>query len=80
MAADFHLGLDRIKGESVEHQGWIKCKPIKYFKVEMENVQTAHCAGILCGELAGDGRGLKFSKVKWKDTQQKVGRWSSREV
>lgn len=46
---------------------------IKYYEVELENVligsvnQAVHEGGIL-----QDSIGLKFSKVKWKYTQQKV--------
>jgi type VI secretion system secreted protein Hcp len=46
---------------------------IKYYEVELENVligsvnQAAHEGGIL-----QDSIGLKFSKVKWKYTQQKI--------
>lgn len=46
---------------------------IKYYEVELENVligsihQAAHEGGIL-----QDSLGLKFSKVKWKYTQQKI--------
>lgn len=49
-------------------------KPIKYYEVELENVmvasmdQAAHEGAILY-----DAIGLKFSKVRWKYTQQKVG-------
>jgi len=49
-------------------------KPVKYYEVELENVmiasmdQAAHEGSILY-----DAIGLKFSKVKWKYTQQKVG-------
>jgi len=49
-------------------------RPIKYYEVELENVmvasmdQAAHEGAILY-----DAIGLKFSKVKWKYTQQKVG-------
>lgn len=49
-------------------------KPIKYYEVELENViiasmdQAAHEGTILY-----DAIGLRFSKVKWKYTQQKVG-------
>lgn len=48
-------------------------KPIKYYEVELENVmissmdQAAHE-----GTTLHDAIGLKFSKVKWKYTQQKV--------
>lgn len=46
---------------------------IKYYEVELENVligsinQAAHEGGIL-----QDSLGLKFSKVRWKYTQQKI--------
>jgi type VI secretion system secreted protein Hcp len=49
-------------------------KPVKYYEVELENVligsinQAAHEGGIL-----QDSVSLKFSKVKWKYTQQKIG-------
>ena len=48
-------------------------KPVKYYEVELENVligsvnQAAHEGGILQDSVA-----LKFSKVKWKYTQQKI--------
>lgn len=47
--------------------------PLKYYEVELENVlvgsmdQTVHEGGIL-----HDSIGLKFSKVRWKYTQQKI--------
>jgi type VI secretion system secreted protein Hcp len=48
--------------------------PIKYFEVELENVLIAHIApGFAGGDIAAEGLGLKFSKVKWKYTQQKIG-------
>lgn len=49
-------------------------KPIKYYEVELENViiasmdQAAHD-----GTFLYDAIGLRFSKVKWKYSQQKVG-------
>lgn len=49
-------------------------EPIKYFEVELENVLIAHIAPAFAGgDVAGEGLGLKFSKIKWKYTQQKVG-------
>jgi type VI secretion system secreted protein Hcp len=47
--------------------------PIKYFEVELENVLIAHVAPNFAGGLGGESLGLKFSKVKWKYTQQKIG-------
>lgn len=49
-------------------------RPVKYYEVELENVlvasmdQAVHEGGIL-----HDNVGLRFSKVKWKYTQQKIG-------
>jgi len=48
--------------------------PIKYFEVEMENVligSVAPCVGEGC--ILTEAVTLKFSKVKWKYTQQKIG-------
>jgi type VI secretion system secreted protein Hcp len=48
--------------------------PVKYYEVELENVMIAsmdqmlHGAGILNDEI-----GLRFSQIKWRYTQQKVG-------
>ncbi len=47
---------------------------IKYYEVELENVliggvnQTVHEGGILIESV-----GLKFSRIKWRYTQQKIG-------
>lgn len=49
-------------------------KPVKYYEVELENVliggvdQTVHEGSVLHDRVS-----LKFSKVKWKYTQQKIG-------
>lgn len=49
-------------------------KPIKYYEIELENVlignvdQAIHEGGDL-----RDSIGLKFSRVKWKYTRQKIG-------
>lgn len=49
-------------------------KPVKYYEVELENVligsmdQTVHE-----GSVMHDSIGLKFSRVRWKYTQQKIG-------
>lgn len=48
--------------------------PIRYYEIELENVliasidQSAHGMGII-----HDAIGLRFSKVKWRYTQQKIG-------
>jgi type VI secretion system secreted protein Hcp len=48
-------------------------EPIKYFEVELENVLIAHVAPHFAGgDIPGESLGLKFSKVKWKYTQQKI--------
>ena len=52
--------------------------PIKYFEVELENVLIAPIApSFASGDIAAEGLGLKFSKVKWRYTQQKTGGGSS---
>ena len=46
---------------------------IKYFEVELENVLIGHITpSIEQGDILSEHVGLKFSKVKWKYTQQKV--------
>lgn len=53
-------------------------QPIKYFEVELENVLIAHIApNFSGGDISTETLGLKFSKVKWKYTQQKIGGGSS---
>jgi len=48
-------------------------KPIKYFEVELENVLIGHIAPSFDGAgLPVEAIGLKFSKVRWKYTQQKI--------
>jgi type VI secretion system secreted protein Hcp len=48
-------------------------KPVKYYEVELENVligsvdQAVHEGGLMHDQIS-----LKFSKVKWKYTQQKI--------
>lgn len=48
--------------------------PVRYYEVELENVligsmdQTIHEGNVL-----HDSIGLKYSRVKWKYTQQKIG-------
>jgi type VI secretion system secreted protein Hcp len=49
-------------------------EPIKYFEVELENVLIAHIAPSFGGgDVPTESLGLKFSKVRWKYTQQKIG-------
>lgn len=48
--------------------------PVKYFEIELENVLIGRIApSITGGDLMGESIGLKYSKIKWKYTQQKVG-------
>jgi type VI secretion system secreted protein Hcp len=48
--------------------------PIKYFEIELENVLIGGISpGITAGSLLNEHVSLKFSKVKWKYTQQKIG-------
>jgi type VI secretion system secreted protein Hcp len=46
---------------------------IKYFEIELENVLIGEVRpGIDPGEILSEFVGLKFSRVKWKYSQQKV--------
>jgi type VI secretion system secreted protein Hcp len=48
--------------------------PIKYFEIELENVLVgAITPGIEAGSILGEHVSLKFSKIKWRYTQQKIG-------
>lgn len=47
--------------------------PIKYFEIELENVLIgAVNPGIETGSILAEHVSLKFSKVKWRYTQQKI--------
>lgn len=49
-------------------------KPVKYYEVELENVMIASVEQMISqGSILHDNIGLRFSKVKWKYTQQKIG-------
>jgi type VI secretion system secreted protein Hcp len=53
-------------------------EPVKYFEVELENVLIAHIAPTFAvGDFPTESLSLKFSKVRWKYTQQKIGGGSS---
>jgi type VI secretion system secreted protein Hcp len=48
-------------------------KPVKYYEVELEHVLVAHVAqGVAGGTGMAESIGLKFAKVKWKYTQQRI--------
>lgn len=48
--------------------------PVKYYEVELENVMIASIEQMIHGgSILHDAIGLRFSKVKWKYTQQKIG-------
>lgn len=47
---------------------------IKYFEIELENILVGHIEpSIHAGEILAEHVGLKYSKIKWKYTQQKIG-------
>lgn len=47
---------------------------IKYFEIELENVLIGHVSpSIDPGLLLNETVGLKFSKVRWKYSKQKIG-------
>lgn len=49
-------------------------KPVKYYEVELENVMIANMEQQVSeGSILHDSIGFRFSKVKWKYSQQKIG-------
>lgn len=47
--------------------------PVRYYEIELENVMIANMDQLVReGGLVHDAIGLRFSKVKWKYTQQKI--------
>jgi type VI secretion system secreted protein Hcp len=49
-------------------------KPVKYYEVELENVMIASITqSVHEGSILRDSIGLRFAKIKWKYTQQRVG-------
>lgn len=47
---------------------------IKYFEIELENVLIGGVSpSVAEGSIIQETVGLKFSKIKWKYTQQKIG-------
>lgn len=47
---------------------------IKYFEIELDNVLICMVRpGVEPGDIMKENVGLKFSKVRWKYTQQKIG-------
>lgn len=49
-------------------------KPIKYFEIELESVLIGQIApGLEAGSLLSENVYLKFAKVKWRYSQQKIG-------
>ncbi|GAB3441623.1 type VI secretion system tube protein Hcp [Massilia solisilvae] len=64
--------IPKVKLEVMRADG--QGNPVRYYEVELENVmissitQTVHEGSIL-----RDSIGLRYAKVKWKYTQQKVG-------
>ena len=49
-------------------------QPVKYYEVELENVLIANVEQLVSeGSVLHDSVGLRFSRVKWRYTQQKIG-------
>ena len=47
---------------------------VMYFSIEIENVLIGHVEPDLHpGDILAEHVGLKFSKIKWRYTQQKIG-------
>jgi type VI secretion system secreted protein Hcp len=48
-------------------------KPVKYYQIDLENVMIASVEQMVSqGNILHDSIGLRFSKVKWPYTQQKI--------
>lgn len=48
-------------------------KPVKYYQVELENVMIANMEQMVGqGSILRDQIGLRFSRVKWSYTQQRI--------
>jgi len=64
--------IPRAKFEFLRADG--QGERVKYFEVELENVLIGAVTPVIHeGSILSETVGLKFSKVKWKYTQQKVG-------
>ena len=64
--------LPKAKFEFMRADG--QGQPIKYFEIELENVLIGGIEpSIEPGTILDEHVSLKFSKVKWKYTQQKIG-------
>lgn len=52
-------------------------RPVKYYEVELENVMISSVDQLVSeGNVLHEDVGLRFAKVKWKYTQQKIaGGW-----
>ncbi|MCG2583519.1 type VI secretion system tube protein Hcp [Massilia sp. TS11] len=47
---------------------------IKYYEIELENVLIGHVnPGVTEGDVVTESIGLKYAKVRWRYTQQKIG-------
>lgn len=64
--------LPRAKLEFLRADG--QGERVRYFEIELENVLIGAVTPVVHeGNILSETVGLKFSKVKWKYTQQKVG-------
>ncbi|USX27277.1 type VI secretion system tube protein Hcp [Oxalobacteraceae bacterium OTU3CINTB1] len=64
--------LARAKLEFLRADG--QGERVRYFEIELENVLIGAVTPVVHeGNILSETVGLKFSKVKWKYTQQKVG-------
>lgn len=64
--------IPRAKFEFMRADG--NGEAIKYFEMELENVMISFIQpAIRKGEILSEHIGLKFSKIKWKYSQQKIG-------
>ena len=64
--------IPKAKFEFMRADG--KGERIKYFEIELENILISDVApSVVEGDILKEHVSLKYSKVKWKYTQQKIG-------
>ncbi|NRR33910.1 type VI secretion system tube protein Hcp [Oxalobacteraceae bacterium] len=68
--------IPRAKFEFMRADG--EGNPVRYYEVELENVLIASIEQVVTeGSVLHDSVGIRYSRVKWKYTQQKIGGGSS---
>lgn len=78
MAIDMYLQLEGIEGESTDaqHKDWIECETASWMATQPQSA-TPSRPDIHDGQFMSEHVTLRYSKVKWFHTQQKIGVGSS---